>query len=149
MAKKTVSSGFTDFSSLGGLDPSVADLLAQGDVRQAVRQMTVEERQAARKAESKRVHEREKMQARAPYRATYDLPQGMKARIEALAGDLQTPASQVAAVLLTYALCAVEHGVLDLGSLRRPSESPRYAYVLALPEENEMNQDNDDLRVYP
>lgn len=151
MAKKTppASAGFTDFSNIGGLDPSVAALLDQTATRQAARQMTAEERTAARKADAKREHARAKMAERQPNRATYDLPPGMKEQIEALAAELKTPASQVATVLLTYALRAVQRGALDLPTLRRPSRSPRYEHILVLPEENGKIAKNGAARVDP
>lgn len=151
MAKKSppAGAGFTDFSNIGGLDPSVAALLDQTATRQAARQMTTEERAAARKADAKRARARSKMADRQPNRATYDLPAGMKEEIEELAADLKTPASQVATVLLTYALRAVHSGALDLPALRRPSRSPRYEHVLALPEENGKIAKNGTARVDP
>lgn len=151
MAKQTppAGAGFTDFSNIGGLDPSVAELLTQGATRQAARQMTTEERAAARKAEARRTHEREKMASRAPRRATYDLPEGMKAEVERLAAELSAPTSQVAAVLLSVGLRAVQRGDLNLRRLCRPAKSPRYDNLLDLPVENGELPKNGVSRVDP
>ena len=110
------------------LDPAVAGILATHEQRQADVHLPPKERR-------KKAREREKMRRRQPGRATYDLPKKLKDRIAEIADDHQVPISQVAAVLLSYGLKALEQGEIELDNYKKePSLSPRYEYNLVLNE---------------
>lgn len=111
------------------IDPAVANILSDFDQRQTDAHLPAKER-------SKKVKEREKMRRRQPKRATYDLPQKVKDRIAEIAEEHQVPISQVAALLLSYGLTAIDSGELDLDKYKdtKPSSSPRYQTNLIVPD---------------
>ena len=110
------------------LDPAVAGILATHEQRQTDAHLPPKER-------SKKAREREKMRKRKPHRATYDLPLTLKKRIKQIADQHQVPISQVAAVLLSYGLKALDCGEIDLDDYKKEtSSSPRYEYNLVLNE---------------
>lgn len=114
-----------DFVDFGGLDPAVADLTKQGERRR-------DRSPVARKKRDKEIQEKRRAKARLARRVNWDLPPELKDRINALAEDHRTPASQVAAVLLAYGLAALERDDLDLDDYKTPSDSPRYDWNLSL-----------------
>ncbi len=107
------------------IDPAVAALLRHQDEKQSEAHLPKDERR-------KKNREREKLRSLLPNRVTYDLPEGMKNHIAKIAETQKTSASQVAAILLTYGLEALEQGSIDLSSYRVPSRSPRYEWNLDL-----------------
>lgn len=62
-------------------------------------------------------------------RATYDLPEQLIERLEKVAAQESLPVSQVAAF---YLLSGLEGRPLEM--IKRPSRSPRFDWVLELPE---------------
>ena len=94
---KNQQNGLTDFGDLGGIDPTVDSLIAQGERRQADAHLSTKERR-------KKAKQRERMQQRHEFRVTYDLPPSIRNQIARLAEKGKFPASQLAAVLLTEAL---------------------------------------------
>ena len=77
------------------LDPAVADLLTNMERKQAISQLSRNERR-------KKHREQEKITARREQRATYDLPPNLRQEIKNLAEKERLPASQ----LVTLALFA-------------------------------------------
>jgi hypothetical protein len=122
--------GLTDFNDLGGLDPAVEAIIREGGRRRRESQLPVSERK-------KRVRERKKSQSRRGRRAVYDLPPDMIAAVKELAEAHRVPASQVAALLLTVGLEALEGGEVDIDAYKVPSDSPRYEWNLDLGQEEE------------
>ena len=84
------------------------------------------------KEEKKKARESEKIKRRAPLRATYDLPPGMKDRITQIAKSHGTSASQVAAFLLQRGLVGLDSGDIDLESHKEPSPSLRWDYNIKI-----------------
>ena len=111
------------------IDPAVANILTDFDQRQADAHLPAKER-------SKKAKEREKMRRRQPGRASYDLPPKVKDRIAEIAEEHQVPISQVAALLLSHGLKAIDNGDLDLEKYKdsKPSPSPRYQTNLVVPD---------------
>jgi hypothetical protein len=114
------------------IDPAVADILSGFEQRQADAHLSPKER-------SKKAREREKMRRRKERRATYDLPKKIKERIAEIANQHQVPISQVAALLLSHGLNALDSGELNLDDYKdtQPSSSPRYETNLILPDYQE------------
>lgn len=107
------------------IDPTVASLLTDLNRKQAERETPVKERQ-------KKIKAREKAAAR--NRVMLDLPVDIKAKVDDIAKQIGCPMSQVATVLLAIGLEHFEHPVIDIGSYRVPSKSPRYEWNLDIPE---------------
>ena len=68
-------------------------------------------------------------------KVTYDLSPELQAAVNAIAERESIPASQAAAVLMIIGLEQVRRGQFDFADLvHRPSRSPRYDFVLELPD---------------
>jgi hypothetical protein len=65
-------------------------------------------------------------------RALYDLPPDLIRHISLLAETYRLTNSMVAGVLLIHGLRDIQDGSLDLGTLRIPSDSPRYDFRIDL-----------------
>jgi len=65
-------------------------------------------------------------------RALYDLPPDLIRHISLLAETYRLTNSMVAGVLLIHGLRDIQDGALDLGTLRMPSDSPRYDFRIDL-----------------
>jgi hypothetical protein len=114
MAKNTGS--FVD------LDPAVAAVIGTGERRQQMRSMAPAQRSRARRDAARN-------------KVTLDLRDETEAAVDAIAQQLGCPVSQVAELLICTGLQAIADGQLDLNTLRlRPSRSPRYEWLLDLPE---------------
>ena len=110
------------------LDPAVADLLSGMQQRQAESQLPRKERERLGK-------ERAKIQSRREQRATYDLPPSLREEIMALSEELRIPASQLVTLALARFLRDYQNGMIDLGTYKQPSRSPRYDWNLVFPDE--------------
>lgn len=84
------------------------------------------------KEEKKKARESERIKKRAPRRATYDLPPGMKERITQIAKEQGTTASQIAAFLLHQGIESLDAGDIDLESYKQPSPSLRWDYNIII-----------------
>lgn len=109
------------------LDPSVAASIGSGERRQNTARLPAKER-------SRKAKERTKATARLARRVNWDLPEAVKSRVKALAGEHGVPESQVAALLLAVGLGQVEAGAVDITDYKTRSESPRYLANLAIEE---------------
>lgn len=110
------------------LDPAVADLIGEMEQKQA-------ESMLPRREREKKVRERAKIESRRDQRATYDLPPALRTRVKDLAEELRLPASQLVTLALAQFLTAYDAGAIDLSPYLRSSTSPRYDWILSLPEE--------------
>ena len=66
------------------------------------------------------------------HRALYDLPPRLIKRIASIAEEYSLTNSQVAGVLLLYALKEFNSGKVKIRDYRQTSESPRYTYKIDL-----------------
>ena len=117
--------GLTDFGSVGEVDPAVESLLSAGRKRRREARLPLTDRK-------KKARERRKSKTRRGRRAVYDLDPALIQVVKELAEAHRVPASQVAALLLTHGLAALETGAIDLEGLKVPSDSPRYEWNLDL-----------------
>jgi hypothetical protein len=117
--------GLTDFRDLGGLDPAVESVLSEGQKRRREAQLPLSERK-------KKVRQRRKSRARRGRRAVYDMDPDLIEQVKEIAQAHRVPASQVAALLITVGLEALEGEGVDIEALKTPSDSPRYEWNLDL-----------------
>lgn len=110
------------------LDPAISDLLDGMEQRQI-------EAQLPKRLREKKARERAKIASRREQRATYDLPPEVRQSIKELADHLSLPASQLVTLALLKFLNDYENGQIDLSIYKQPSRSPRYDWVLKLPED--------------
>ncbi len=110
------------------LDPAISDLLDGMEQRQL-------ESQLPKRLREKKARERAKIASRREQRATYDLPPQIRQHIKDLADQLSLPASQLVALAILRFLNDHEQGLIDLGDYKQPSRSPRYDWVLKIPED--------------
>jgi hypothetical protein len=93
-----------------------------------MQQQESDEREQRRKA-----REQEKIRARKPQRATYDLPPALRQRVKELAEEQRLPASQLVALALLRLLADHDAGRVRLSRYKQPSRSPRYDWNLEYP----------------
>ena len=106
-------------TALGDDDPVYGRLASK---RQRARNMTPGQRKRAQR-DAQRV------------KYTYDLPEEIGQAVERYARESGIPQSQMAAVLLLHGLLAQARKQIDLRQFgKRPSRSPRYDWVVEIPE---------------
>ncbi len=110
------------------LDPAISDLLDGMEQRQL-------DAQLPKRLREKKARERAKIASRREQRATYDLPPQIRQRVKELADQLSLPASQLVSLALLNFLNDYRDGLVDLAEYKQPSRSPRYDWVLKLPED--------------
>ncbi len=103
------------------LSPDVAAVMGDGERRKEERKLT----QAQRK---------EKQRQRERVRMTLDMPDWLKAKLQAAADEEETSASSLGAFLLMDALRRYRRGEID--PPRVPSNSPRFAWIVDVPEDD-------------
>lgn len=104
------------------IDPATAALLENGKAKQKQRHMTPAQRRKA-KADAGR------------NKATYDLPVAITNRITEIAEVEGCPKSGVVTALLLDALRRYDDREIDLARFKSPSDSPKYDYVIEVPED--------------
>ena len=118
---------FVDFGQTAQMaDPAVSALLNQSERRRA-------DAHLPKKAQEKKLKERQKTQRRSPGHTTYDIPVALRKRIAEMAEREGLPASQIAALALLRIVADLESGALDLGAYKVASRSPRFDFILNLP----------------
>jgi len=75
-----------------------------------------------------------KMAARREKRATYDLPPELRKSFQSLSEELRIPASQLVTLAMARFLKEYAEDGIDLGKYKKPSHSPRYDWILELPD---------------
>ena len=103
------------------LDPAVAAILGDGDRRERERRLGRAER-------------RKRARDRARSKATYDLPDRIIDEIKRVAERESCSASSLVGFLLAYGLNALEQGTLSLEGHFKPSRSPRFDWILEIPD---------------
>jgi len=119
-----------DFSQVAVNDEAIKELIQDSAARRNVRRLGRQERKRAEREQKRAETRKERMKQRLPNRATYDLPPGMKAKIEQLAEQQETTATMVASVLLAEGIKMLYSGELQLEERRVPSKSVRYTWNL-------------------
>ncbi|MHC1781258.1 MAG: hypothetical protein AB9891_00620 [Anaerolineaceae bacterium] len=117
------------YSRRPAIDSSVAEILDSMQRKMATSQLPKKKREQV-------VKERAKIEARRDQRVTYDLPHLLKEKIRDMAEEHNLPASQLATLALIRFLEDMDHGKIDLESMKVASRSPRYDWNLKLSSPN-------------
>jgi hypothetical protein len=107
-------------------DPAVLALVSQGQQRQQLAHLPKNQQRKVKR-------EREKVARRS--RVMYDLPKDVIDGIAAIADQLGTTSSQVAAFALSQLLAQVNDHEIDLRTYLKPIQNPRYDHALEYPVE--------------
>ncbi len=116
-------------------DAPLQDIEIDAAVQAYLARETQAEVNARRKKEMKltRAQRRKREKDAARTKATYDLPETIKERIEVIATEFGIPKSQLAAFFLDHAIREYDIGRIDLRPYLRPSRVPRFESFLILP----------------
>lgn len=122
-------------------DEQVAAILSDGERRLEEMSLSREERnkliEMRRKAEIKRKKAKEKWEAVKDERVSVYLPKTLQQAIKEIAEKDGTSVSQVITFFLYEALEWYQRGEIGFWGYKKPSESPRYSWILVHPQDVE------------